>query len=344
MKTIQDRGYVERQQRTLIPTATGMVVSGWLEKHFPSYISDSFTAEMENELDEIARGERGYEDTLSTFYGPFKKEVAVKESLPKATSLGNGPKEFPCPVCDGPMEYKLGRSGVFLSCKRYPKCSGARQEDGTEIKQNKPIGMDPKSGQPIFVRTGRFGPYVEMPLPEVSIETTTAKKTLKKKVAKTTASKKTNPKRPKKKKVNAKRASIPPGVNPADVTLKDALKYLSLPRELGLHNDGLLVTTNIGRFGPYIAHNGEFRSLKGADDPYTLTLTRALELLIIPKQPPKGATFVRDVGLHPKTGRMITLYKSKQGFFFKKGLRRIYLPETTNPNDLTSKEAATFLT
>lgn len=339
MKTIQDRGYVDKQQRTLVPTATGMVVSGWLEKHFPSYISDSFTAEMENNLDEIARGERSYKDTLNEFYGPFEKEVAAKESLPKATSLGDGPDEFPCPLCGKQMEYKLGRGGVFLSCKRYPDCTGARQEDGTEMKPDEPIGVDPESGQPIFIRTGRFGPYVEMPLPEEVVQTTTTKKTPKK-----TATKKGPPKRVKKKKTNAKRASIPTGMNPADVTLKDALKYLSLPRELGIHpSDNLPITANIGRFGPYIAHNGEFRSLKGDDDPYTVALERAVELFAIPKPPPKGSVLVRDVGPHPKTGRMITIFKSKQGFFLKKGLRRIYLPETTNSDKLTPEDASEFL-
>ncbi|HQU07926.1 MAG: DNA topoisomerase I [Parcubacteria group bacterium 21-54-25] len=342
MKTIQDRGYVEKAQRSLVPTATGMVVSGWLEEHFSSYISDSFTAEMEDELDEISRGERSYQETLETFYQPFKKAIEAKDSLPKATSLGEGPSEFPCPVCGGLMEYKLGRGGVFLSCKRYPDCIGARQEDGSEIKPDEPIGTDPESGQPIFVRTGRYGPYVEMPLPEKDPLPKPVIEKSKKKIAKKTTKK--TARKPKKKKIEAKRASIPPGKDPTTVTLEDALKYLSLPRELGTHPEsGLPVTANTGRFGPYIAHNGEFRSLKGADDPYTITLDRSIALLAIPKPPPKGATLVRDIGHHPMTGRMLTLYKSKQGLFLKKGLRRVYLPESTNADTLTPTEAATFL-
>ena len=341
IKTLGDRGYVERQQRTLIPTATGMVVSGWLEEQFPSYISDSFTAEMENELDEIARGERSYEETLTEFYTPFEKAIKEKEGLPKATALGDGPEEFPCPICNGPMEYKLGRGGVFLSCKKYPQCSGARQEDGSELTPDKPIGTDPVTGQPIFIRTGRFGPYVEMPLAqgEEDADENISKKTS---VKGKKSAKKVTKKKPKK--IPAKRASIPAGKDPSTVTLEDALKYLSLPRVLGLHSDGLAVSANTGRFGPYIAHHGEFRSLKGDDDPYTITLARAVALFAIPKQPPKGATLVRDVGLHPKTGRMITLYKSKQGYFLKKGLQRIYLSDTINPDKLTPEEVAGFLT
>lgn len=331
MKTIQDRGYVEKTGRTLTPTATGMVVSGWLEEHFAEYISDSFTAEMEDELDEIARGERGYEATLSEFYGPFSKAVASKDKLPKATSLGPVPEEFPCPLCGAAMEFKLGRGGVFMSCTRYPECEGARQEDGLELKGDEPIGNDPETGAPIFVKTGRYGPYVEMELPEVEAPVELTKAGKPKKVRG----------RPKK---ALKRASVPPGTDLSTVTLADALHYLSLPRTLGEHpGTGKPVIANVGRFGPYIGHDGEFRSLKGADEPYTVTLDRAIEILAEPKRPPKGVDIVREIGKHPKTGKTLTLYKSKAGLFLKKGLRRIYLPESQDADALTPLEAAEYL-
>ena len=168
MKTIQDRGYVEKLGRALKPTATGMVVSGWLEEHFPEYVSDTFTAEMEEELDEIARGERGYTETLRAFYGPFEKAVRAKDKLPKATSLGDAPMEFSCPLCGSPMENKLGRGGIFMSCKKYPACLGARSEEGAELMGDEPIGNHPETGAPVYVKTGRFGPYVEMALQEES--------------------------------------------------------------------------------------------------------------------------------------------------------------------------------
>lgn len=333
MKTIQDREYALKDGRTLKPTATGMVVSGWLEEHFAEYISDSFTAEMENELDEIATGEREYAETLETFYGPFEKAVRAKDSLPKATSLGEASEEFPCPICGAKMEFKLGRGGVFMSCVRYPECEGARQEDGTELKSDEPIGMHPDTGYPIFIRTGRYGPYVEMPLPEQEV--------VEKSGAEESATKKKKGKgRPK---TVAKRASIPAGTDLASVTLADAVRYLSLPRELGMHPaTGLPVAANTGRFGPYVAHNGEFRSMK-KHDPYTITLDEAVALLAEPKKPPRGVELVREVGPHPKTGKLITLYKSKQGLFLKKGLRRIYLPENTVAEELTPSEAASYL-
>ncbi len=347
MKTIQDRGYADKDGRTLKPTATGMVVSGWLEEHFAEYISDSFTAEMEDELDEIARGEREYVKTMQDFYGPFKKAVDGKEDLPKATSLGEVPKEFTCPKCDSPMEFKLGRGGVFMSCTRYPDCDGARQEDGHEIKADEPLGMHPETGRPIFMRTGRFGPYVEMPDAPTEAaaepeEVPAPAPTLTKK-GKPRKVRATKPKKPKKPAFSGKRASIPAGKEVSSVTLEDAVKYLSLPREVGVNpGSGKVVVANTGRFGPYVAHDGEFRSIKKLD-PYTITLDEALVLINTPKQPPKGATIVKDIGKHPKTGKALVLYKSKQGLFLKKGLRRIYLPDSVSPDDLSPAEAAEYL-
>ena len=332
MKTIQDRGYVEKTGRTLTPTATGMVVSGWLEENFPHYVSDTFTAEMEDNLDEIARGERGYTETLNDFYGPFEREVRLKDKLPKATSLGDVPPEFPCPICGGPMEFKLGRGGVFMSCKRYPDCMGARTEEGLELKGDEPIGKHPDTGADIFIKTGRFGPYVEMALPESEVVEPKEEKPKKK-------GKRGRPK------VTAKRASIPAGTDISKITLADAVKYLSLPRELGLHpSTGKAVFASTGRFGPYVGSDGEFRSLKPkVGDPYTITLDLALSLLAEPKRPPKGVEAVKEIGKHPRTGSTMTLYKSKQGLFLKKGLRRIYLPENTDPKKLTPEEAAEYL-
>jgi DNA topoisomerase I len=331
MKTIQDRGYVEKEGRTLHPTATGMVVSGWLEEHFPEYISDSFTAEMEDELDEIARGERGYKATLEAFYKPFEKAVRAKDKLPKATSLGDAPEAFPCPTCGSPMEFKLGRGGIFMSCKRYPDCEGARQEDGTELTGDEPLGIHPETGYPIFVRTGRFGPYIEMPLEDEAAPEEVIEEKPKKKKARG---------RPKK---VAKRASIPPGTDLGAITLEDAIRYLMLPRELGEHpSTGKMVTASVGRFGPYVGHDGEFRSIKQGD-PYSITLDEALALLAEPKKPPRGVEIVSEIGKHPKTGKSIVLYKSKAGLFLKKGLRRIYLPESTKVEELTPVLAAEYL-
>ena len=169
IKTIQDRGYVEKEGRTLKPTDTGDVVSSFLEKNFASYISDSFTAEMENELDEIAEGKRKYETMLNDFYKPFSKEVKAKEkTAEKITNLGEADKKHKCPVCGGSMVIKLSRNGKFLSCKKFPECSGAKKMDGSIMEGPKETGeLCPKCGGlpagrqgKLMEREGKFGKFV----------------------------------------------------------------------------------------------------------------------------------------------------------------------------------------
>ena len=161
IRTLETRGYVEKQGRTLIPTATGDVVSSFIEANFGDYISDTFTAEMENELDEIAEGKRKYEKTLKDFYTPFTKAVKSKAKIPKITSMGDAPPEFPCPICGGPMEYKLSKNGRFMSCKRFPECLGARKEDGSEIAPPKELNeLCPLDGGKLIEREGRFGRFI----------------------------------------------------------------------------------------------------------------------------------------------------------------------------------------
>lgn len=162
IKTLHDRGYVERESRSLRPTDTGEVVSSFLEKHFGKYISDSFTAEMEDELDDIALGKRDYEKTLRDFYTPFTHDVASKKDAEKLTTLGSGPAEFPCPTCGAPMVIKLGKSGKFLSCSRFPECMGMRTMEGKELEGPKETGElcpECKTGK-LIERDGKFGKFV----------------------------------------------------------------------------------------------------------------------------------------------------------------------------------------
>ncbi len=258
IKTLLDREYVTKEARSLKPTDTGMVVSGFLEDNFAKYISDTFTAEMENELDEIAEGKREYKKTLTDFYTPFLKEVEEKSTTAKITTLGEADPKHICPKCASKMVIKLSRGGRFLSCSRFPDCDGALTKEGQEIPKDKPIGKDPETGMDIFVKTGRFGPYVQIG------------------------------EDPKDKKIKPKRASLPKGKDPSEVALEEALKYLSLPRALGKYPEtGEIITTNVGRFGPYIVHQSDFRSLK-TDSPYEITLERAIEILKEPKKVGRG--------------------------------------------------------
>ncbi len=161
IKTIVDRGYVEKIQKALKPTDTGEVVSGFLEQNFTHYISDAFTSEMEGHLDEIAEGKAKYLKTLKDFYGPFKKEVKSKEKIEKITNLGEAPAEFKCPICGSDMVIKLSKNGKFLSCKKFPECPGARRIDGSVMEQPKETGeICPDDGGKLIEREGRFGKFV----------------------------------------------------------------------------------------------------------------------------------------------------------------------------------------
>jgi DNA topoisomerase-1 len=213
-----------------------------------NYINVEFTAKMEDKLDDIAIGQAEYVDTIDSVYKPLHRDIKIKDKLDKATTLGEADPKFKCPICGSSMVIKLGRGGKFLSCSKYPDCMGALTLEGLEIKGDAPIATDPTTNLPIFTKVGRFGPYVQLGEKDP----------------------KTNPK--------PKMASIPKEKDPTTVTLEDALHYLSLPRVLGQHPaTGKDITANKGRFGPYVVHEADFRSLK-KDDVFTIELPRALEI------------------------------------------------------------------
>ena len=267
IRTIETRGYVEKVNKALVPTDTGDVVSSFLEDNFADYISDGFTAEMEDKLDLIAAGRVEYEKTLKDFYGPFTKEVKLKDKLDKATNLGDADAKYKCPVCGKSMIIKLSRSGKFLSCSTYPECEGALTIDGDEIKQNQPIGIDPATGLSIYMMTGKYGPYVQV---GERVKGKGSKKAPKPRMA-----------------------SIPKTKDLSTVTLEDALVYLSLPKVLGMHpKTGLPITANIGMFGPYVVHDKDFRSLK-VDNVYTIELPRALEIFAEEKKVGRRGRFAK---------------------------------------------------
>ena len=169
MKTIEDRGYVRKEGKTLFPTDTGDVVSTFLEDNFGEYISDTFTAEMEDELDDISNGQREYVKTLKDFYIPFQKNIKEKDKLAKATNMGEAPEDIKCPKCGGEMIVKLSRSGKFYSCAKYPDCDGARTIEGNVLEGPKETGeMCPLCGEKkgksgggkLVIREGRYGSFI----------------------------------------------------------------------------------------------------------------------------------------------------------------------------------------
>lgn len=330
MQTLQNREYVLKEGRTLFPTDTGDVVSTFLEDNFMDYISDDFTAQMENELDEIAGGDREYEPTLREFYTPFSKAVIAKESIEKISNLGEADKKFKCPICKKSMVIKLGRTGKFLSCSTFPDCDGALTLEGKEVGEEAPLGKHPETGEDIYILTGRFGPYVQLGKSPEKVKKTDSKEEKARKKAQPTP----------------KRASLSPGMEIEDVTLDTAVHLLILPRELGTHPEsGEPVIANVGRFGPYVGQGREFRSIKKTSglDPYTITFEQAMELLNAPKMLPKGTKLVKDLGKHPKTGKDIRILESKSGKFVQKGMKRVYLPDKFDAENATVEDIVTFL-
>lgn len=162
IRTIQERGYVVKENKALFPTDTGEVVNSFLEKNFTNYISDTFTADLEDQLDLIAQGKKEYETTLSNFYQPFSKEIKTKEKeTPKATTLGKAEKEFKCPKCGGPMVIKLGKNGKFLGCKKYPDCDGILSLEGKKRPADKKLKeICPECGGSLVEKTGKFGKFI----------------------------------------------------------------------------------------------------------------------------------------------------------------------------------------
>lgn len=162
INTIITRGYVEKEQKSLRPTDTGEVVSDFLSKYFGEYISDTYTAELENELDEVAKGKLTYLKTLKDFYGPFTKEIKSKKDIPKISDLGAAPANLKCPECGAPMIIKLSRGGKFYSCSRYPDCTGAMTIEGKVLEGPKETGEDCpecKKGK-LIEREGKFGKFI----------------------------------------------------------------------------------------------------------------------------------------------------------------------------------------
>lgn len=162
IKTNIDHGYVTKEGKALKPTDTGeVVINKFLKPHFGDFISDTFTAEIEEELDEVAEGTREYTKTLGDFYTPFAKLLKSKEKIEKITNVGDAPKEMRCPVCGGDMVIKLGKNGSFLSCAKFPECNGARMLDGRELEGPKMLDEKcPKCGGGLMERDGRFGKFI----------------------------------------------------------------------------------------------------------------------------------------------------------------------------------------
>ncbi|WP_019503055.1 type I DNA topoisomerase [Pseudanabaena sp. PCC 6802] len=330
--TICDRGYVQQIQNALVPTFTAFAVTALLEEHFPNLVDTGFTSKMEQTLDDISTGSANWLPYLREFYhGKEGLQILVK----------NGEKEIASDAArtvhlEGleNVKIKLGQYGAYIQVGEGDNTINASiptnftpsdlvpEKIETILKQKiegpDQIGIHPETNEPIFLHVGPYGPYVQL------------------------GSSKDD-------KAKLKRASLPKGMQLEQLTLEIAVDLLKMPRTLGVHPDtGKKVQANLGRFGPYVVHDRgkdgkDYRSLKGDDDPYTITLERALELLAQPKVTRGSAQVLRSVGTHPADEQPVEIYMGKYGPYVKHGKVNVSLPKDSSPDDLTLEQAIALL-
>lgn len=314
MQVLRDRNYVEMDSRRFVPQDRGRVVTTFLTKFFTKYVDYDFTANLEEELDAIAAGHVKWKEALRQFWVDFKAAVDETKGLTITEVIDQldadlGPHFFPegdksreCQACkethgNGRLGLKLGKFGAFIGCSNYPECKFTKplvvpDKDGEGDEElaalaNEPkmLGTDPGSGRTVSLRRGPYGPYVQIdPAPEeapdmkayeAEIAEWEKAKAAAKAEGKKAPKKPTKPKAPK-----PKRQGLPAGLTVGEVTLEKALSLLALPREIGLHPEtGKMIEAGIGRFGPFVKHDGKFASLQKDDDVMHIGMNRAMELI-----------------------------------------------------------------
>ncbi|ASC72567.1 DNA topoisomerase I [Halomicronema hongdechloris C2206] len=332
--TIIDRGYAQLANNSLIPTFTAFAVTSLLENHFPDLVDEGFTARMEQTLDEISTGSADWLPYLREFYSGndgLEQQVQQRENQ-------IDPQQARTVDLNGlEATVRIGRYGPYIEAENngdsvrasIPNDMTPADLDADQVemllkqKTEGPdkVGLHPDTGEPIFVLVGAYGPYVQ--LGEATDD------------------------RPK-----PKRASLPKGMTPDDVTLEIAVGLLSLPRTLGYHPEtNAPVKAGLGRFGPYVVHDQgkegkDYRSLKKNDDVLTVDLARALELLAEPKGRRgrrKSATPLRELGQHPDDGELVAVYDGPYGHYVKHGKVNASLPEDTSVENVTLEQALGLL-
>ncbi|MCB9982551.1 MAG: type I DNA topoisomerase [Rhodospirillales bacterium] len=308
MQVLRDRNYVEMQSRRFVPQDRGRVVTTFLTNFFTKYVDYDFTANLEEELDAIAGGHVDWKEALRLFWIDFKAAVDEAKGLTITDVINHldeelGPHFFPeggesrkCQACgSGRLGLKLGKFGAFIGCSNYPECKFTKplvvpdgEEDGelaALANEPKELGTEPGTGRTVSLRRGPYGPYVQIdPAPEEAVDYTeydAAIKIWEEAKAAAKAEGKKAPKKPTKPKApKPKRQGLPAGVSVADVTLEKALSLLALPRDVGEHPEtGKMIKAGIGRFGPFVQHDGKFASIPKDEDVMTIGMNRAVDLI-----------------------------------------------------------------
>ncbi|APH72074.1 type I DNA topoisomerase [Aquibium oceanicum] len=336
LKTLEDREYVKIDKRRLIPEAKGRLVTAFLESFFERYVEYDFTASLEEKLDEISDGKLAWKEVLRDFWKQFSasvddiKELRVGDVL-EALNLTLAPLVFParedgtdprsCPKCgSGQLSLKLGRYGAFVGCSNYPECGYTRQlgddnAEGSAETADRDLGVDPHTGEAITLKNGRFGPYVQRGDGK-----------------------------------DAKRSSLPKGWAPETIDHEKAMALLSLPRDVGKHPEtGKMISAGIGRYGPFLLHDGAYANLESVEDVFSVGINRAVST-IAEKAASRGAgrrggtpAALKELGEHPDGGGKITVREGRYGPYVNHGKINATLPKGKEPMSVTVEEALALI-
>ncbi|MGA7323273.1 MAG: type I DNA topoisomerase [Rhodomicrobium sp.] len=340
MGLLREREYVKLEKKRLEPEDKGRLVTALLEAFFKRYVEYDFTAYLEDRLDSVSDGKLDWKDLLREFWRDFIaavneiKDLRVAEVLEALNEL-LGPHIFPpkadggdprlCPLCEkGQLSLKTGRFGAFIGCSNYPECRYTRQlktgdDANAEVSNGSAdtaLGNDPQSGLPIYLKTGRFGPYIQLG------EADDGEK--------------------------PKRASMPQGVDIASVNLEYALKLLALPREVGVHPEsGTPIMAGFGRYGPYIEHEGRYFKID-VDEVLNIGLNRAVTVIAEGKTGGKGrqagsSTPLKVLGEHPELGGKVEVLAGRYGPYIKFGKVNATIPKSIAPEAVTMEEAVRLI-
>ena len=331
LATLRDREYVAIEKRKLIPEAKGRLVTAFLENFFERYVEYDFTASLEEKLDRISAGELQWKDVLRDFWIEFMRHLEGTKELRVSNVLDAlneelAPLVFPpredggdpriCPKCgDGKLSLKLSRYGAFVGCSNYPDCSYTRQlsadaasDNGAASNEPQDLGKDPLTGEEISLRTGRFGPYVQRGEGK-----------------------------------GAKRSSLPKTWKPEDIDHEKVVALLSLPRDVGPHPEsGKMISAGLGRYGPFLLHDGNYVNLETIEDVFSVGLNRAVTLLAERQAIGRGRrakpAALKELGKHPDGGA-ITVRDGRYGPYVNWGRVNATLPKDADPQSITVEKA-----
>jgi DNA topoisomerase-1 len=336
LKTLEDREYVTVDKRRLVPHSKGRLVTAFLESFFEKYVEYDFTAALEEKLDEISDGKLAWKDVLRDFWKDFSgavddiKELRVTDVL-SALNEELAPLAFPpredgsdpriCPKCgSGNLSLKLGKYGAFVGCSNYPECGYTRQlgedgngdaaggDDGTKV-----LGKDPYTAEEITLRSGRFGPYVQRGEGK-----------------------------------EAKRSSLPKGWSVDSIDHEKALALLALPRDVGKHPEsGKMISAGLGRYGPFVLHDGTYANLESIEDVFSIGLNRAVSVIAEKQLRGKGRNggtpaALKELGEHPDGGK-VTVRDGKYGPYVNFDKVNATLPKGKDPMSVTLDEALVMI-